>query len=763
MNLIQKIQKVFSTLPFYIIPIKIYSKIILKIRDYFQYKIDLNSDTYLNDFKFNKYFFDKKVIFKNIAHDSELFSFRASFIDINELTGIESLISDENKLNIVSAAQKLLNHRFNLLGSGEVNVKYNLNAKGFEGCRYEFNIPEEKVFEIEKNIENNVSEYFNFKNAYDYKPIDWNIDFKSGYRWNNKIWYKKINQGGIKGADIKVPWELSRFYHLITLGQAYILSQDENYTREFVYEITDWHLNNPPRFGVNWSCTMDAAIRACNMILGFSFFRDSKLITSKFKYDFSKIIFSHGLHIIKNLEKNYFVNTNHYLSDIVGLLYIGLFFYDLKIGKKWVNFAIKELKKEMKSQVYDDGADFEGSTCYHRLVLELFFYATYFSIKNLCQLDDYKDLENLTIKVFGKEYAEKLFKMFDFLKSITDANGSIPQIGDNDNGKLHILNVSQGLKACGLLSSGSVFYNREVLNIKKSFPDEEVLWLYGVNNFKNWVEVGNKNHNETKRFSFENGGFYIMEESPVRMLITSGQNGQKGIGGHSHNDKLSFNLSAKTEDIFVDCGTYIYTPMPKLRNQFRSTYAHNTVIVDKKEQNRFDETDLFFLYNDAKVKINNWIEGEDYYFFDGEHYGYLRLKEPVVHQRKIFFERKKVFWIVNDIFKGEGHHLFEFNFVLNSGLILSTDNRSLAVNISSPKSAKFKIFPLKPDNIQISIDEGFISESYGEKKLTKIIRYSAVESSNNEFIFIITYNKSDDFSISENEINFLLNKCKEKY
>lgn len=94
---------------------------------------------------------------------------------------------------------------------------------------------------------------------------------------------------------------------------------------------------------------------------------------------------------------------------------------------------------------------------------------------------------------------------------------------------------------------------------------------------------------------------------------------------------------------------------------------------------------------------------------------------------------------------------------------MSTDKRSLAVNISSPKLAKFKIFPLKTDNIQISIDKGFISERYGEKKPTEIIRYSAVESSNKEFIFIITYNKSNDFSISENEINFLLNKCKEKY
>ena len=35
-------------------------------------------------------------------------------------------------------------------------------------------------------------------------PIDWQVDFKSGARWN-KVFYKEMTAP--KGADIKVPWE----------------------------------------------------------------------------------------------------------------------------------------------------------------------------------------------------------------------------------------------------------------------------------------------------------------------------------------------------------------------------------------------------------------------------------------------------------------------------------------------------------------------------------------------------------------------------
>jgi len=72
-----------------------------------------------------------------------------------------------------------------------------------------------------------------------YQPIDWHSDFKSGYRWDSKAFYRNIRYGHIEGVDIKVPWELSRFQHLNILGQAYILTNNKRYSEEFVNQIND--------------------------------------------------------------------------------------------------------------------------------------------------------------------------------------------------------------------------------------------------------------------------------------------------------------------------------------------------------------------------------------------------------------------------------------------------------------------------------------------------------------------------------------------
>ena len=77
----------------------------------------------------------------------------------------------------------------------------------------------------------------------DYHLIDWQKDFKSGYRYSVNTWYKDIKSGILPGVDIKVPWELSRMQHLPLFAYAY---HDENgrskekYKREFCNEIIDF-------------------------------------------------------------------------------------------------------------------------------------------------------------------------------------------------------------------------------------------------------------------------------------------------------------------------------------------------------------------------------------------------------------------------------------------------------------------------------------------------------------------------------------------
>ncbi len=82
--------------------------------------------------------------------------------------------------------------------------------------------------------------------------------------------------------------------------------------------------------------------------------------------------------------------------------------------------------------------------------------------------------------------------------------------------------------------------------------------------------------------------------------------------GHKHNSRLSFELFAQDKSFIIDPGAYAYTAAKVMRNLFRSTKYHNTVVVDGEEQNRFDEDQLFTMKLDAAVKVNRWLVTENY-------------------------------------------------------------------------------------------------------------------------------------------------------
>jgi len=578
-------------------------------------------------------------------------------IDASKQEDIVSLIYQNfsNALDkIIAQADKICEHIFDLLGSGPVKVYYGMKAKGFEDHCYDMQISSEELETIHHSP-------FTIHN---YEPIDWHIDFKSGYRWSPKTYYKDIKYGHRVGVDVKIPWELSRFQHLTTLGEACLISKDEKYTKEFVNQVTDWIEHNPPKFGVNWKCTMDVAIRACNWLLAWEFFKNSPLIGNESIIKFFKSLLQHGRHIKNNLEYNETLTSNHYLSDIVGLVYLGVLIPEFKESKKWKDFGIEELKKEMEKQVYHDGVDFEASTCYHRLVLELFFYATFLVIingKNFKE-DNFTEVGN---EIFGEEYLQRLYKMFEFVLYALKPNGKMPQIGDNDNGRLHIFAKRGVLDMRYLLTLGAIFFKEPKFKIREFGFCEEALWVFQEKGYKIWQDLEENCLKNISSRAFPDAGWYIMRSDKNYMFVSCGSNGQNGNGGHCHNDKLSFELCINGKDVIVDPGTYVYTAEPEWRNKFRSTTYHNTVVVDGEEQNRFDEKSLFEMKNDAEVKCLRWKTSGDTDIFIGEHYGYKRFSQPVIHKRQIKFHKKDKKWEIIDKFTGEGEHNLEWNLILS--------------------------------------------------------------------------------------------------
>ena len=646
-----------------------------------------------------------------------------------------------------------LTHRFNLLGSGWVQVKHGMRCSGLEGYRYDMgspiqvdpegrclegrinrvNLEESKriwklIFHNQLKIQNSILKT--------HTPIDWHLDFKSGYRWSESIWYEDISSGHKIGADVKVPWELARCQHLITLSLAHYSANNgingfehpEKYAFEFRNQVLGFIATNPPRWGVNWLCTMEVGIRVANWLVAYDILRGNGAeFDLVFEKELLRSAYDHGLHIVNNLEYLENLSSNHYLSNIAGLLFVAAYLPQSAETDKWLKFAVDELKNEMAKQVYPDGTDFEASTCYHRLVLELFFYPALLMIRK----DDGFDGGNhkaICEHIFGGEFTDRLYKMFDVVCYLLKPNGKMPQIGDNDSGQFFKLYPREVLDVRYLLALGSVFFGEAKWKIKEFFQADEdiveVAVLYGEKGIKTWKALSTTPLSSAGSRSFADSGWYIMRDDSIYCVISCGPNGQNDFGGHCHNDKLSFELNIDGEDIIIDPSSYLYTPHPKSRNLFRSTAYHNTVVIDGEEQNRFEDWTLFLVKNDSRAKCLKWESDKNRDVFVGEHYGYKRLREPVTHRREIIFDKKTQSFKINDRFIGKGEHLFEWYFHFAPDVdVKLIDDKSIA---AKPMSGLQVVLSAETtdDSLQIEVLDGWVSFAYGKKEKARVARYS---------------------------------------
>lgn len=542
------------------------------------------------------------------------------------------------------------------------------------------------------------------------KKINWHEDFKV-----KKIWpfnyYKDIDIILLdEPCDVKVPWELNRFHHFITLGKAYWYTKNEKYAKEFVSQFKDWVKENPVDFGVNWVLSMEVAIRAVNLIWTYYFFKKSKFFTKDVKKEFLKNLYFHTKHILDNIEYG-LVKANHYLSNGVGLIYIGIMFPEFKESKEWIKKGLEIVLDSMKNQVFDDGVSFEKSVHYHRLVADFFLHVYLLSKMNGLKLPEW--------------YVEKLERMIEFIAYYTKPSGLCPLIGDNDNGRLVFLDDTKDVNDHTThLSTGAILFKRTEFKFTDK-PEEETVWLFGTKVQKMFKNIGKKEINSK---AFKAGGYYIIRSKNSYLIVDCGDLGLAGMGGHGHNDTLSFELYTGNKTFITDSGSYVYTADYKSRNHFRSTKAHNTVIIDGEEIAPFNEKDLWYIKDITKPKVNSWLKTKYKDFFDGQHEGYKRIGNTI-HRRQITFNKKKEVWIVKDILVGSGTHECRLLFHLmpmklkKNGLEIETRTKDINI-IISPKNTK---------GLNLTIKEDFISESYGKKVKAPVIEYSKKDKLPTEF------------------------------
>ena len=544
------------------------------------------------------------------------------------------------------------------------------------------------------------------------KSIDWQLDYKSGYRWSpgycRDLEYGKPDQIG----DVKFPWELSRLQWLIPIGQAFLLTGDERFAIKAREIIDSWIDANPYGGSINWSCTMEVALRIFTLTWFVHAFKESLHWRHKiFRGRLLRTIYLHADFAVRHLEKSD-INGNHYIADAAGLVYAGLFFGEGKEESRWLRIGWDILCDEFPKQVFDDGVDFEGSIAYHRLVQELFLYPALYRIVSGMSMPD--------------NYCKRLTSMAQFTNAYSRPDGSVPLVGDADDGRVLPFG-GQSINDHRYLV-GIVGY---LLGIDKlvqchSGSRSEIFWLLGARAANALHEVRVLEDLRASSF-FMQGGYLILQNCTDHVFVNSNRLGLGGRGGHSHNDLLSFEAVLDGELLVSDCGAYLYTADYLERNNFRSTAYHNTPSIDKQEINRFlGPNYLWLLHNDATPKIRETLITKEYDQVILSHSGYARLNSPVVVVRTITLRHDERRIVIKDGFEGQNEHLVEIPIHLSRGVQI-THIKDNTVLLTKNRKQFFLTWEYSSD-WRLDIESGRVSPSYGVCYPIQVLKWTRLGS-----------------------------------
>jgi Heparinase II/III-like protein/Heparinase II/III N-terminus len=532
----------------------------------------------------------------------------------------------------------------------------------------------------------------------------WNVDFVSGLNWP-QIPMEDRHRMRFDGSDAKVPDELSRLQFLPVLGKAWVLTHDERYRGAVKEVLSDWIAKNPVGIGINWTIAMEAALRAMSVCFLLNLLSPFRHEEQPWLTTVTRSLVQHLLYIEANIEFSHLLTSNHYLSDIIGLYCLSMFLEGEGMAARRRRYQ-RRIEAEMAKQVYEDGGDYEASTGYQVFVTQLFTTALL--------------LMRAEHAAPATAFIERLRMMFRFLSTVASGSGRLPQVGDCDDGRTELLadDIQQmmhlplsernSLRVPNLLGLGQRLFG------EGAGDGDDAAWYgltetAGIPYFQPQANPGSACPIKL----LPKSGIGVLKHGSAELLFIAMPNGIFGRGSHTHNDKLSFVLRVGGQEVVCDSGTAGYGRDVKTRNRFRSTAAHNTLMIDGTEQNRIDcsPRGLFILGNEAAVShIQEGREARGC-FLRASHAGYRSL--GITHTRTIRVVDDEWAYVIEDELEGDGVHDFEFNLQLtpNRGAEVAPAESGILCRILGDRQVQLAVSG--PSGLQGSVQPSLISTTYG--------------------------------------------------
>lgn len=457
--------------------------------------------------------------------------------------------------------------------------------------------------------------------------IDWHLDPVHRRRAPAAFW-RRVPYLDPRVGDHKVIWELNRHQHWLALGRAAWLTGNARYAAAATQELRSWMTANPPLAGINWSSMLELAFRSISWVWALHFlaaFDDEA--DSTWIVDLLAGLDRQLDHVVRHLSV-YFSPNTHLLGEGLALYVAGRALPELRHAARWEEIGRRVLLREATAQINLDGGHAELSTHYHRYALDFYLFALAIARKT-------------GDAAAGESVAEVAARLASFCRAIAGDDGRLPTIGDDDGGLLFPICGRAPADASDSLSFAASLLGRPELAVGD--PSEEVLWLLGGDRAA--LARRAAPHVPGSR-AFPDSGYVVLRSTGAHAVLDAGPHGFLN-GGHAHADALSIVLSVHGHPLLIDPGTATYTMDPELRDRFRSTAMHNTVVVNGRSQ--AEPAGPFHWRSRADARIELWRAGRAFDHVEAAHDAYA----PLVHRRAVVRLAEDL-WIVADHLIGGG-------------------------------------------------------------------------------------------------------------
>ncbi|MDF2838121.1 MAG: heparinase, partial [Paenibacillus sp.] len=457
-------------------------------------------------------------------------------------------------------------------------------------------------------------------------------------------------------GDKEFTWGINRFKHLRSLGIAYACTGGEKYAAKAWEHVAGWIATQPCPWGLAgeeatyfqrpgpWRL-LETGLRLRQWVYAYHFFRDSESWSGSSEVLFLESVKEHARFLSAYPAS---IEINHSIMHMIGLLSAGLSFPSWEESGAWTRFAVERLEACMREQVLPDGVHAELTPHYHMVSLELFVDCAVMLRKRGLSFSD--------------EYERVLEGMAEFSRRMARQDGSMAPFADSYANQPPDLNAAAlyydrpewllpdqlheqfwtvGPEAIGRLSAKAGGSSGEA----RERPGDERPGSESAGEAAAAMEEGSPG----LPFAFPVAGYYGLGNAEQQMIFDAAALG----GPHGHADALSFELCAFGEALLVDPGTYTYVENP-WRRYFKSTAAHNTVLVDGQDQTPYLRTQRWGT-PEAKASLLGWDAERQ--SICAEHDGYLGL--GIMHRRAVWFLAESGEWVIIDRLTGSGEHVYQ--------------------------------------------------------------------------------------------------------